>query len=362
MDSDEIVLVKAKHAIPVKKEDMQINLEQKKELEKQAYRIVGHHSAVKICGWTKNSIVDRGFCYKYHFYGIRSHQCLQMTTSLYCASRCLFCWRGEKAPVAKEWYGKIDDPEEIIDQAIEEQSLLLKGFDGNPKSNTKLLQEKEHVKHVALSLTGEAITYPQINDILEAFHKRRISTFLVTNAQYPEEIKQIKNVTQLYVSLDAPNISLFKRIDRPLFPDYEQRIHETLDILSTRKYRTCIRLTAIKNYNMGDVEGYAELITKGNPDFIEIKAYMHVGASKLLLDYKDMPLMEEIKEFAENLHKLLPDYDYIAEHNPSRVVLLMKKSLHKKNHIDFGKFFDIVNSGKEATTEEYSSDAMKPND
>ena len=26
------------------------------ELENQGYRIVGNHSAIKICGWTKNSI------------------------------------------------------------------------------------------------------------------------------------------------------------------------------------------------------------------------------------------------------------------------------------------------------------------
>jgi tRNA wybutosine-synthesizing protein 1 len=38
--------------------------EAKKELEKQQYRIVGSHSAVKVCGWTKNFLRGKGGCYK----------------------------------------------------------------------------------------------------------------------------------------------------------------------------------------------------------------------------------------------------------------------------------------------------------
>ena len=72
-----------------------------KDLEKQAYRVVGSHSAVKICGWTRKMIRGQGGCYKLKFYGIMSHQCLQMTTSMSCANRCTFCWRGYKAPVEK---------------------------------------------------------------------------------------------------------------------------------------------------------------------------------------------------------------------------------------------------------------------
>jgi tRNA wybutosine-synthesizing protein 1 len=51
-------------------------------LEKQQYRIVGNHSAVKICHWTKESIRERGFCYKQQFYGINAHRCLQMTPAV----------------------------------------------------------------------------------------------------------------------------------------------------------------------------------------------------------------------------------------------------------------------------------------
>src|SRR3989339_527101 len=101
------------------KEKKQISQGQEKILEKQGYRLVGNHSAVKVCGWTNNMIAGKGGCYKYVFYGIRSHQCLQMTTSMFCASRCKFCWRGRKAPVAESWYGPIDSPEHVINHSID---------------------------------------------------------------------------------------------------------------------------------------------------------------------------------------------------------------------------------------------------
>ena len=45
--------------------------EYKEALEKASYEIVGNHSAVEICGWTKKSIKgSEGGCYKQKFYGI----------------------------------------------------------------------------------------------------------------------------------------------------------------------------------------------------------------------------------------------------------------------------------------------------
>ena len=343
------------------KEKKQITSGQEKILEKQGYRLVGNHSAVKICGWTKNMLNGKGGCYKYVFYGIRSHQCLQMTTSMFCASRCKFCWRGLKAPVSKEWYGPIDSPEHIIDHAIDAHLSLLTGFGGNPKSTQKLLDERKDIRHVALSLTGEPITYPFIDQIIKSFHKRRISTFLVTNAQYPEQIKKIDKVTQLYLSIDAPNKSLMEKIDRPLFPDFWERMEKCLDLLKTRKYRTCIRLTLIKDENMTDLEGYSQLIKRGHPDFIELKSYMWVGASQNYYKVENMPNMDEVRNFSKELLKLLPEYEYVREHIPSRVVLLAKKSLKKKTWIDFPKFFKLLDSGKSFKSEDYCSRVIMPN-
>src|SRR3989338_357194 len=138
----------------------------KAELEKQQYRIVGSHSAVKTCGWTKNMIRGEGGCYKLKFYGIMSNQCMQMTTSISCANRCTFCWRGYKAPVGKEWKWDIDTPDFIFDESAKAHHKLLVGFGGHPTANKTAYARSKQVKHVALSLTGEPITYPRINELL----------------------------------------------------------------------------------------------------------------------------------------------------------------------------------------------------
>lgn len=52
-------------------------------------------------------------------------------------------------------------------------------------------------RHCALSLVGEPIMYPEINTLVDKLHRRRISTFLVTNAQFPDKIKLLKPVTQV---------------------------------------------------------------------------------------------------------------------------------------------------------------------
>lgn len=57
------------------------------------YRIVGSHSGVKLCRWTKSMLRGRGGCYKHTFYGIESHRCMETTPSLACANKCVFCWR-----------------------------------------------------------------------------------------------------------------------------------------------------------------------------------------------------------------------------------------------------------------------------
>ncbi|MEK6823665.1 MAG: 4-demethylwyosine synthase TYW1 [Nanoarchaeota archaeon] len=346
-----------------KKLETQLTSDQQNSLKKQGYRLVGNHSAVKICEWTRNMLRGKGGCYKFIFYGIRSHQCLQMTTSMFCASRCKFCWRGRKAPVSKKWYGPIDSPEHIINHSIDEHIKLLQGFKGRgyENFNKKAISEMKNVRHVALSLTGEPITYPLINEILKAFHKRRISTFLVTNSQYPEQIKKIEKVTQLYLSIDAPNKQLMKKIDRPLFKDFWEKMLKCLDLLKTRNYRTCIRLTLIKNENMCDEKGYTELIRRGEPDFIELKSYVWVGASQNFYKVENMPYIEDMKKFMNKLLKKLPEYEYLREHTPSRAILLIKKSLKKKSWINFPKFFEMIEQNKKFTAEDYCSKIMMPN-
>ncbi|MBS3169875.1 4-demethylwyosine synthase TYW1 [Candidatus Woesearchaeota archaeon] len=329
----------------------------KAELEKQQYRIVGKHSAVKTCGWTKNMINGEGGCYKLKFYGIMSNQCMQMTTSISCANRCTFCWRGYKAPVSKEWKWAVDDPQMIFDESVKAHHGLLVGFGGSAKANKAAFARSKEVKHVALSLTGEPIIYPRINELLDLFNQNGVSTFLVTNAQYPEQIRDLQPVTQLYISLDAPEKELLKEVDVPLFPDYWERLNQSLEYLAQKKQRTCIRLTIIKKINDTSHQQYAEMIQKGSPDFIEVKAYMHVGPSTQRLTKGNMPLHEEIVVFSKALVKYLPEYEIVSEHIPSRVVMFAKKKYKKdgvwQTWIDFPKYDQLVNSGQEFTTDDY---------
>ncbi|MFT4304337.1 MAG: 4-demethylwyosine synthase TYW1 [Candidatus Woesearchaeota archaeon] len=338
-----------------------IHEDYKKELVRQQYRIIGEHSAVKVCHWTKQALRGKGMCYKFTFYGIRSHQCMQMSTSLSCANRCVFCWRGTKAPFSKEWKWGIDEPEEILQESIISHQKLLDGFGGNDKVKKEIFKQARTVKHTALSLTGEPIIYPKINEFIRLCNKKGISTFLVTNGQYPEVIRDLEPVTQLYMSLDASTKELLKKIDIPLFKDYWDRMNRSLDYLAQKKQRTCIRLTIIKDVNDNHLDKYAELIKRADADFIELKAYMFVGESRLRLEEKNMPLHEEVIGISKELVKYLDDYEIVSEHVPSRVVMIAKKKFKKDGiwytWIDYEKWHNLVSS--DITVEDYMAKTPK---
>lgn len=327
----------------MKKANPQLTSEYKKKLEHQQYRTVGSHSAVKVCGWTKDSIRGEGVCYKNTFYGINSHQCLQMSCNLSCANRCIFCWRDDKGPVSKTWEWEIDSPDFIIKNSIAEHKKLLIGFKGLDTIDKKKFSESETVAHVALSLIGEPITYPKFNELIKKFHEKKISTFVVTNGQYPESIKKLNTVTQLYLSMDAPSPEIAKIIGVPLFENHWKRFMKSLEECSKKKFRTTARITLVNKINNLDPEGYAKLIKKGKFDFIEIKDYVHVGASRKRLSRENMGGMDEVHRFSNELLLFLPKYEKVSEHIPSKVVLVAKKKFKKKTQIDFEKFFKLVN-------------------
>ncbi len=295
-------------------------------LKKQHYALVGEHSAVEVCMWTKRSLLDQDFCYKQKFYGIKSHRCCQMTPAVaWCQHRCLFCWRAIEHTLGDKIKGKIDSPQEIIDKCIAAQKKQLIGFKGNSKVNRKKLQEAFQPKHFAISLAGEPTIYPKISELIKELKKRKITSFLVTNGMLPKVLAKIEPPTQLYVSLDAPNEQIYKKIDRPVTGSWK-KLMKTLELLPklNKKTRTVLRLTLVRNINMTDAEGYAKLIKIAKPKFVEVKAYMAVGFSRARLGMPYMPLHNEIKDFAKQISKY-SDYKLIDEKKNSRVVLLMKR-------------------------------------
>lgn len=295
----------------------------KKLLVKQHYHIVGNHSAAKVCHWTKKSILSSGkeYCYKQKFYGIKSHRCLQCTTAVaWCTQRCLFCWRAVEHTLKKkpEW----DEPKEIIDGLVEAQRKLLIGYRGFEKADKKLLKEAENPNQVALSLAGESLFYPKMNDLLEEFHKRKFTTFLVTNGTLYKELKNLETEpTQLYVSLCAFDEKNYKKTCNPVIKNAWKNLNKSLELLKSFDCRTVIRMTLVKNLNMMHPEKYAKMIKIADPDFVELKSYMSLGFSRMRLPYSAMPLHAEIKKFAEEIAEN-SGYEIKDEKSDSRVVLL----------------------------------------
>jgi len=297
-------------------------------LKRQKYKIVGNHSAAKLCLWTKRSIKTGGkeHCYKEQFYkdiGIKSHGCLQCTPAvMWCSLRCLFCWRATELTLGQA-IPKEDEPESIVDGLIKAQRNLLTGLGGVPHDE-KYLKEAQNPTHAAISLSGDPCCYSKLSDLIKEFHEKNMKTFLVTNGTFPERLKSLETLpTQLYVSLCSNSKEMMDKVQKPLIKNSWEKMNKTLELLSDLKTRKVIRLTLVRDLNMIEPEKYARLIEKALPNFVECKAFMSVGFSRQRLPYSSMPSHKEIKEFSEKLANSL-GYKIADEKKDSRVVLLKK--------------------------------------
>uniref|UniRef100_A0A8C5NIX0 tRNA 4-demethylwyosine synthase (AdoMet-dependent) n=1 Tax=Junco hyemalis TaxID=40217 RepID=A0A8C5NIX0_JUNHY len=275
-------------------------------LTKQGYKLIGSHSGVKLCRWTKVCSVSFS-----HF--INKNKWVTVPSSL----------RHHTNPVGTEWRWRMDQPEQILQEALEKHQSMVRQFKGVSGVKAARLEEALAVKHCALSLVGEPIMYPHINQLVRLLHQQGISTFLVTNAQFPEEIRKLEPVTQLYVSVDASTKESLKRIDRPLFKDFWERFLDSLKALAEKQQRTVYRLTLVKAWNVDELKAYADLISLGKPDFIEVKGVTYCGESSASsLTMANVPWHEEVLSFVQELARLLPDYGIACEHEHSNCLLL----------------------------------------
>ena len=289
-------------------------------LIKQQYRIYNDHSAVKLCHWMKESMLRGRCCYKQDFYGIQSHRCLQMTPAINeCSHRCTFCWRVQEHDFeVKEWA----EPKDMLDHLIEHQRKLISGFKGDPRCDLERFNEAMNPNQVAISLAGEPITYPYMSDFLKECHSRGMSTFVVTNGTYPEQLEALDVLPMhLYVTVAAPNKEVYTKVCRPKSPDCWDRLMRTLDLLPSLNTRTVIRHTLVKNHNFGWEDEYAELDRRADPDLIEPKGYVFVGGSRTRLTIDCMPSFQEVRDFAGRLGERV-GMEIIKEREDSRVVLL----------------------------------------
>lgn len=302
-----------------------MNPELKKILEKQHYAIVGEHSGVKLCHWMRQSLLFNRECYKQTFYGIKSHRCLQMTPAInQCTHTCLFCWRFQG--FTEEELKEVDEPEYILDKAISAQRRLITGFKGDPRCDQKKWMEANEPDMLACSLSGEPTLYPKLGEFFEICHKKKITTFLVTNGTTPEILEKLDPLPkQLYVSVVAPNEEVYKKICSPLIPNGWEKLNQTLELLPSLDTRTVIRHTLVKNWNMDDkfIEEYEKLDSKASPLFVEPKGYVFVGYSRKRMNLSNMPSHASVRNFGDKLAESMA-YENIMEKSDSRVVLLGK--------------------------------------
>lgn len=271
----------------------------------------------------------------------------------------------------------------IVDGALKAHYAMIRQFRSVPGVLDDRYDEALAARHCALSLVGEPIMYPEINRFIRLLHSKGISTFLVTNAQFPDAIETLDPVTQLYVSVDASSRDALKKIDRPLFRDFWERFLGSLKALSSKGQRTVYRLTLVKSWNSEDVEGYARLVVMGTPDLIEIKGVTYCGTdtmSAASLTMANVPWHEEVVAFGKALvdkvnqmhrqqllSKLGGDglnassqldelYGLACEHEHSNCILLANRRFQINGAwhtwIDYNKFSKLV-------TDYYDSNGTK---
>ncbi|MDD1666834.1 MAG: 4-demethylwyosine synthase TYW1 [Methanomicrobiales archaeon] len=286
------------------------------QLRRQGYQFVSPKAsaAVKPCLWCKRALCGGEMCYKHRFYGIDSHRCIQMTPTLRCTQRCLFCWRSfEHEPPAEEEL----PPEFIVDRLPDLQKRALSGYKPSYRVPPGKFDEALQPRHVAISLAGEPTCYPHLPRLVELLHERGYTTFLVSNGTRPWVLGETRPF-QTYVSLCAPDRETYGRLCRPITDSWE-RVVESLGILGKR--RSAIRITLVRGENDRSPERYAGLIQDSGARFVEVKGYMYLGYSRKRLKKENMPDHGEIQAFAS---ALAGGSDYIIrdESPASRVVLL----------------------------------------
>jgi len=156
-------------------------------LNKQGYLFFSPESsaALKPCLWCKRALAGGEMCYKHQFYGIESHRCVQLTPTLKCNQRCLFCWRSfeHEAVEVREC-----PPETILAGVHKLQKQALAGYNAVLDNTVTEEKWKEALnpKHVAISLSGEPTLYSKLPELVDLFNANGYTSFVVSNGTNPD--------------------------------------------------------------------------------------------------------------------------------------------------------------------------------
>jgi tRNA wybutosine-synthesizing protein 1 len=310
-----------------------------RELIEAHYGVYGH-ATVELCKWTKDALEGKKSCYKVKFYNAPaggSHRCVEMSpVGMVCSNRCIYCWRPTEDfdSFAPDEFN-VMEPEEIVRGVLKERERLLSGYWGHAGARARV-KEALAPTHWAISLSGEPTLYPKLPELVKYIkslpHTR--SVFIVTNGQHPEMlerlIKEDALPTQLYLSMNAPNKELFYVINVPVMnrEDAWERWLRSLDLLAAMPTRTVVRITLIRslNYDEKYLQEFAQLVKRGNPHFVEVKSYMHLGRSTNRLKREDMLSHEEVvawaKALRDELERIGARFAYMDDDEPSRIAVL----------------------------------------
>lgn len=327
-------------------------------------------------------------------YGIASHRCMEMTPSLACANKCVFCWRHHDNPVGTSFTWEVDEAAQLLREALAAHRSMINEARGIQGALAERVAEGMEPRHCALSLVGEPIMYPRINQFVHELHLRRISSFLVTNAQFPDALRALRPVTQLYLSIDAPTKEQLQvrrpparprrasrtsrapayaarvhrgrcrlqAVDRPIFEDFWERFLECIRILAEKPERTVFRLTLVNGWNLDQIGAYAELVALGRPDFVEIKGVTYCGKSDASpLTIKNCPFHEEVRKYSADLCARIcaagGSYGVASEHAHSNSVLLARSDFCVRGvwhtWIDYERFADLALAGGPVVATDY---------
>ena len=116
-----------------------------------------------------------------------------------------------------------------------------------------------------------------------------------------------------------------------------------------------------------EIDGYADLVARGLPSFVEVKGVTFCGTSTSAsagLTMQNVPWYTEVARFVVALDAALArkglDYGIAAEHAHSCCALIASRRffINGKWHtrIGYDKFFDCLESGKPFSPEDYIGD------
>ncbi len=226
---------------------------------------------------------------------------------------------------------QIDEPELIVEQSIHEQRRILSGYNDLVMKglvDRRKYREAVNPNQVAISLSGEPTLYPKLGELISIYKEKSFTVLLVTNGTHPSMLSSLDvEPTQLYITVGAPDESTYLKVCRPNANTRYSLLLQSLELTGSFSCPTVFRITTARAMNMKNPDGYAALISKYGPTYVEVKAAMSIGYGRTVgrMKEENMPSNREIKQFAGAI-SASSSYPIIMHDDDSRVSLLSRLS------------------------------------